>query len=178
MVGSIARVRDSATEDDLFNGRNWYPDGSALAMRIGEATGTADYCRHRLIGAGILAALSPLTSWSLNVINAFKCARGKPYGTLPLSRERAERIRAGESFSEVLTPRTKTMNFAHNLSGNLYPVTIDRWALRVAGVHGAAMTPKQYDLCADAYRAVADAYDEMPATTQAITWCVARGKHD
>jgi hypothetical protein len=176
MCCRIADVRNAATSEDVFNGTNWYPYGRTLSQHVGELAGyevMAD-----LIGAGIIAALSPMTSWGLNVINAIKCASGEPFGTLALSKERAERIRAGESFAEVLTPRTKTMNFAHNLSGNLWPVTIDRWALRVAGVKGISMTPKQYDLVADAYRAVAEAYDEMPATTQAITWCTIRGSHE
>jgi hypothetical protein len=176
MCCAISDVRNAATEDDIFNGRNWYPSGMSLARHIGELAGHRE--RAHLVGAGILAALSPMTSWGVNVLNAIRCASGLPYGSLPLSMERAEAIRRGKPFAEVLTPRTKTMNFAHNLSGNLWPVTVDRWALRVAGIKGVSMTPKQYDLVTDAYRAVAEAYDEMPATTQAITWIVARGKHD
>jgi hypothetical protein len=177
MCCRIADVRNAATTEDVFNGTNWYPFGTSLATHVGELAGFDSHVA-RLTGAGIIAALSPMTSWGLNVINAIKCASGEPFGALALSKERAEAIRRGKPFAKVLTPRTKTMNFAHNLSGNLWPVTIDRWALRVAGVKGVSMTPKQYDLVADAYRAVAEAYDEMPATTQAITWCTIRGSHE
>lgn len=167
-VARIIATWDSATADQLAAGRAWYSAAGQHAERITDG--------NRAMGAGIIAALSPLTSWSLNVRNAEAVASGQSVGTLKANLAKAQRMANGEHYASVLSAGSKTWNFAHNIDGHTDNVTIDRWAIRIAvGYDKTTVTPKQYDVLADAYRKAAAEIGEPASTVQAVTWCAIRG---
>lgn len=167
-VARIIATWDSATADQMSAGRAWYGVAGDIAAMIGNGD--------RALGAGVIAALSPMTSWSLNVRNASALCAGQPVGTLKANLAKAQRMAAGEHYSAVLPAHSKTWNFAHNIDGHTDNVTIDRWAIRIAvGYDKTTVTPKQYDVLAGAYRKAAAEIGEAASTVQAVTWCAMRG---
>lgn len=170
-VKAILDVYYRATTAQLAQGRTWYNTVQDIARVIGNG--------NVRLGAGLIAALSPNTLWSLNLTLARKCANGEPFGTLPGNIANAMRILAGEDFASVLPAGKKTWHFAHNIAGDASHVTIDRWAIRIAvGTDKKSVTPLQYAILADAYAEAANVAGETPAAMQAITWCVIRGNGD
>lgn len=171
-VANIVTVWNSATPDQLAAGRAWY----SVAQDVASVVGNGDV----RLGAGLIAALSPMQRWSVNVSQAAALAAGAPVGALGANLAKARRILAGEDFATVLPAGSKTWNFAHNIAGETDHVTLDRWAIRVAVSCSSkdSLTPKQYDVLADAYRKAAAEIGEPASTVQAVTWCVIRGTGD
>lgn len=167
-VSNIIATWNSATSEQLAAGRAWYSVARDIALIIGNG----DVRK----GAGVIAALSPMTSWSLNVRNATSLANGETVGALSQSLTKATRILNGENFADVLPYGSKTWNFAYNIAGSPDHVTIDRWAIRVAvGYDKSTVTELQYRILADAYRKAAAEIGESASTVQAVTWCAIRG---
>jgi hypothetical protein len=167
-TGRIVAVWDNAMPEHIIQGMTWYPRAHDIATQIGKGDVR--------LGAGLIAALSPMTQWSLNLRNAESMARGLAVGALSKSVRKAERILAGEDFDTVLPRGSKTWNFAHNIAGSGNHVTIDRWAIRIAlGWDKLKITDPQYRIIADSYRDAAMAREVSGPVMQAATWCAARG---
>jgi hypothetical protein len=170
-VSNIIAMWNRATSEQLAAGRAWY----SVARDIASIIGNGDV----RLGSGLIAALSPMTQWSLNVRNAAAIAAGEPVGTLSDSLVKATRILSGEDFSTVLPAGSKTWNFAHNITGESDHVTVDRWAIRIAlGWDKNKLKDAQYVILADAYRKAAAEIGETASTVQAVTWCAIRGTGD
>lgn len=170
-VANIKGVFHSATPDQLSQGRQWYSvaHGIAEMMTDGDAR----------MGAGLLAALSPQTSWWLNVelaSDAFES--GEPSGHLKDALGKAAKILAGADPAAVLPMSRKTGHFYRLILDPLDAdaVCVDRHAHDVAvgkaygaeerglGAHG------RYALIAHCYREAAQQLGELPSVVQAVTW--------
>lgn len=159
-----------ATEQDILDGTAWYDVALAEARTLDGADGEQ--------GAGVIAALSPLTPWGKNVERArLAFQRGEAGGlTFGLHARRADRILNGEHPLDVLGGN-KVRSFYHCILGSDWHVTIDRHAFDI--LVGRPTTDKEkklldrkgmYEYTADVYRTVADMTELEPRILQAITW--------
>ena len=185
------------TQDERDQASRWYPDAHLVAVAIAHGDAAK--------GAGLLAAYSPLTRWPANMFNAARSIHeGRAMGTrkgdgaiMAVHWKPAQRILAGEHYSDVLSPKTamKTRAFAHLIEhgGNTEEdlrhgtphVCIDRHALSVA--IGRRVTDEEYGQAPvskhryyhhvarqyiDAARDISDETGKLvdPATVQAGTW--------
>lgn len=174
IVRRILRTFDRATPSDIEAGANWYGESRELASNMATA--------HRLdieVTASVLAALSPRTSWSRNVLGAaaflnFGPEAARQIGCIGTNVDRA--VTALESGFGGLGKGPKVAAFARNIAGDDESVTVDVWACRVADLDENLLSRKgAYVMVADAYRAAARRRGVSPATMQATTWVVARG---
>jgi hypothetical protein len=182
-VDNIAATLTLATDADRREGLGWYASANIFAQGL-----AAEYGITVRQAAGIIAALSPRLSWTLNMRFAHQlCATGDA-PVLTLSKRRARAILAGADPSDVLaapkgSPRSgqKVRAFFALIAdpASAHDVCIDRHAYDVwAGDVGDDTTRKVldragvYDAVAADYRAVADAHDMLPHQVQAITWNV------
>jgi DNA-binding ferritin-like protein (Dps family) len=62
----------------------------------------------------------------------------------------------------------KIRNFAENLTGNFFAVTVDRWILRAYGFN--SMTKKRYSFIESHIKELAKKYNTFPANIQAQIW--------
>ena len=176
MVTNIRAVMADATRTEHAAGQAWYGEAKRLAFAICPTD------MHR--GAGVIAALSPLTPWGRNkelAVRAF--ADGKASGTLSGNVDKANRILSGALPTDVLRG-DKVYNFYLSIIGKSYGVCVDRHAMEVAygvrfkDVDRPSLTHNQYEKVADAYRAVArDDVRYSASEIQAITWLVWRRQH-
>lgn len=157
---------------DREDGKNWYRNARVLA----ETLSPDDVSR----GAGVIAALSPLQSWPLNVRNATAVFDTGTCKGLKRNVDKAERIYNGESPLSVLSGE-KVRSFYLNIMGDdtVNAVTIDRHAIDVAcGVvqsdtdRAAAIKGKAgYGKVAAMYVEAASIIGGItPAQLQAIVW--------
>ena len=63
-----------------------------------------------------------------------------------------------------------------NLTGNLFPVTIDVWILRYFGQENETLTPKRYKALSDKISRIAIKHYIFPAELQAVLWSAARAQ--
>lgn len=126
-VENIINKYREASPEFLKGGHEWYGRANEEATRIGGG----DTAR----GAGIIAALSPLSDWSRNVREAQELVKTGTVKSalLPKNVEKARRIHQGEDPETVLGGH-KVRNFFHNISDPTSPhaVTIDRHAYDIA----------------------------------------------
>ena len=178
MADNILSAYVKASDSDIADGIAWYADALALATEL-------DPTNPRR-AAGIIAVLSPMTAWPLNVRRAREVyATGTTTG-LRGSVRKAERIFAGESPDDVVTG-PKVTSFFHNILGDDAPVTVDRHAIDCA--YGKVQTDAEraqavkstrardgYGIIREAYRHVANIISEETGTVvtgaqmQAIVW--------
>lgn len=165
-------------------GLEWYPKA---AERLSEATAGTTVSLYR--AAGVAALLSPLTPWNRNMRGAeqlLNCygdnapheilyevaARSTVYNA---NAARAVKYLTGNDLARPSGAKTKP--FHANLSGDLYPVTVDSWMFRIVGGFGLqSKTPTGNAKRAiqRAVRMCATLYDIEPARAQAIIWTVER----
>ncbi|QMP84459.1 hypothetical protein HUN42_00082 [Streptomyces phage Dagobah] len=170
-VRNIISVFESATPDQRAEGYAWYRAANGIASMICEG----DVRK----GAGLLAALSPQTSWWLNVELASDTAEhGFASGHFRDACSKAHRILAGDDPETVLPMRRKTGQFFLCIVDPQHPtaVCVDRhahdlmtgrpWgdASRGLDAHG------RYAMVADCYRRAGARLGVTPATVQAVTW--------
>lgn len=174
MADNISRAYVMASDADIADGMSWYDEAKAL----GEELSPGDVSR----GVGVIAALSPMTSWPLNVRRAREVfATGTTVG-LKNNVRKAERIFNGENALDVLSG-PKVLSFYHNIMGDGVMVTVDRHAIDVAygkvqtdAERSKAVSGKRYNLIRDAYSQVAaNLSEEMGrvitgAQLQAVVW--------
>ena len=192
---NIMRVWRSATEQDVADGREWYGRASRLAAEL-DPTNVER-------GAAVIAVLSPLISWKVNVRNArLAYARAGDGATadeitaaLPMLKRNARKaaaILAGAD-PDLIVSGPKVRAFWHTIAhpDDARGVVVDRHAFDIAMGRvftDATRTP----LLAKrgAYAATADAYvraakivtretgiPTTPAAVQATTWLVWRREH-
>lgn len=182
VVENILAPYRAARPEQISAGVQWYADAHTFALVIANG----DLVK----GAGVVAALSPQTSWAQNMTIAARAfADGFASGQTGANVEKANRILKGESPEDVLgwtNPNAKSghkvRNFYRNIVDPTGPeVTIDRHAFDIAvgeetdsATRGQLGRVGQYDLFADIYRQAAELVGVAPATMQAVTWLVWR----
>jgi hypothetical protein len=175
---SILHYWRQADDTVVAEGRAWYP---SIVRTIRKSARTSGYSVAQV--AAVYAANSINTPWARNLALAERAITdgGMVGGTLGMVVRKVNAILQGADIDSTLTsdPRNlKIVNFRRNLSGDYQSVTVDRWAHRVAtmGARDDVPTGATYEAIATAYRNVAAMLGETPATVQAVTWVVARGK--
>lgn len=173
MTANIEARRARADERTEQLGEDWYAEGLEMA----HAVGNGDV----VLGAAVIAILSPRRPWRANVALAFAWARGEEVRTMGDQQRKLARI--GTDALDDIVGGPKVRSFWANLCGDSNAVTVDIWALRAALAsdevtdddYGKLASGGRYEACAEAYRRVARKYGEAPSTTQAIVWIVERG---
>jgi len=191
-VDNIVKKHAEATEALRKGGSEWYEKAHEEAKRVGGGDITK--------GAGIIAALSPLTDWNKNVAYAHQLVKtgDSPSSLIKKNVEKAQRIQAGEHPRDVLGGH-KVRSFFENIHDPSSPehVTIDRHAYDIAvgrpfvgtgGSRDLNWTPgkmsedlglsakSRYDHFVDAYKSASQKLDiDVPNKAQAITWVAHRG---
>ena len=125
-VENIIKKYNEASPEMLKGGSHWYEQAHDIASKLTPG----DPKR----GAGIIAALSPLTSWEKNISKAHELIQtGTTTHLSPDSVMKAQRINAGEDPEAVLGGH-KVRSFFGNIHdpSNPEPVTIDRHAYDIA----------------------------------------------
>jgi hypothetical protein len=182
-TGPILETYRQATSEELVAGREWYADARRFAVVLAH---TSDHrpavtCAQ---AAGVIAALSPITSWSRNKELALRAiVDHNATGTLGNSCRNANRILNGEPVITVLKS-LKTWNFYLSIMGEwMDAVCIDRHAwevykgMRYSVADRPRITPKMYHAAAAAYRHAAQRLAIDATTLQATTWLVWRRIH-
>lgn len=171
LVENILSVFGRATPLDYVEGLTWYPRAHELAKEIAPTLE---------MGAGVIAALSPMMGWERNAFLARESfATGKAFGGLGKNVAKAQAIIDG-SDPLIVLGGDKVTNFYQNIltAGNS-GVTIDRHAYDIAlnKVHGKEkrrIGKRVYREFSEAYVEAAKHIDILPAELQSITWLVWR----
>lgn len=179
-ANNILAYYDRADAAAIADGADWYP---AMFRIMREHARKSDYTVAQC--AAVYAATSINTPWARNLALAAQSIAdgGLHAGTLTMVRNKVNAVLGGADIDSTLTAdpkRKKLVNFRRNLSGDYDAVTIDRWAHHVAtdGAKRTVPTGALYETLAAAYRTAAAMRGVTPATMQAVTWVVARGKAD
>jgi hypothetical protein len=167
----ILAVFDRATVSDVESGSTWYDDAQALARQWSlETEHDLEHC------AAVLSHLSPRTTWTRNVMGAADLLRfgTKANGIIGANFDRAAAsLDADDVESTFGGPKTR--RFFRNIIGDSEAVTVDVWALRVAGLDDSTIgRVGVYDAIEAAYQRAARKRGVAPTTMQATTWIVAR----
>lgn len=178
---NIIAVFDQATVADLAEGMAWYDDAHALAKTIADG--------NVAMGAGVIAALSPVMKWDRNMMLAVRAFEdGKASGALTASVEKADRIMAGEAPLDVLSGNKVRAFYAAIFDPTVArEVCVDRHAFDIAvgretddKTRGILTRKGAYESYAACYCRAArmiekrDGISYSPAQIQAITWCAWR----
>ena len=124
---NIIKQWHQATPDQVARGRSWYQTANQIGYMIADGDAVK--------GAGVLAALSPMTEWGENVKLASEAfAKGGASGTFGDACRKAARIMSGEDPANVLPMDMKTGHFYRsNINpADPEPVCIDRHAHDIA----------------------------------------------
>lgn len=170
----ILSVWKQATPTNIEDGAQWYLLRQQEVYEYAETYAvTPEYV------ATLIAHLSPRTPWDRNIKGARSVLRGQPIaGLIPANLARA--VAAGHTTDPLSTLKgKKTRSFALNMLGDLYEVTIDVWAARVAlgacsDLENRLKRVGVYEALAYCYRDAAQRVGVTPPTMQATTWIVAR----
>lgn len=174
-VRNLVEVWLSATPEQEAAGRRWYTVAHQIAEMIGDG--------NAVLGAGLLAALSPQTSWELNIeLAADAVDDGYPSRHFGDAIRKARKIMQGVDPRDVLPMRRKTGHFYRCILDPSDPdaVVIDRHAhdAMVGKRFGSAARGLdaygRYDMVADVYREAAHRLGELPQVVQAVVWTVWR----
>ncbi|MGH2568238.1 MAG: DUF7178 family protein, partial [Bacteroidota bacterium] len=150
-------------------GMRWYPEALATAYEI---AGESGYTVEQV--AGVIAAVSPNTSWQQNVSLAWQlCVEGRDGGTFGKNVAYAHRILTGEVWEDVLKG-PKVRAFAANILGDTQRVTVDRWMARAAGLNIDRVNVGQYVMVEQAVREGGAAVGVSPRDLQAMVWITIR----
>ncbi len=178
MTVRLLAVFDACTAAELAAGLDWYAraEREATALAAGTDLSVAQ-C------AGIIAALSPRVTWSVNLagaaamVDAANAGRLEPIvAGMTANRAKAWRIALGEDPDAVLGG-PKVRAFWANITGDYDAVTVDVWAARAAEGYSDPRAPKgaRYSAIAEAYRRAAVARGIAPRSMQAAVWTHIRG---
>jgi hypothetical protein len=170
---------NSATDDELAYGLNWYETANRWANKLAKANGLS-----LSQVAGITAALSPQCQWKVNQAKTVQLlSTGDTHG-FGKCRDKAKAILAGAEPLSVLKG-AKERSFYDNIVDplNSESVTIDRHAFdAVAGLVTDDRTRKQlerkgeYDRIAGIYRSAAHSIGVKPHVVQSVIWAVWRNR--
>lgn len=170
-VRNIVSVWSMATAEQLRQGCDWYGQAHDTAAMLADGDVRT--------GAGLLAALSPQTTWWLNVelaCDAFESGNATRHTRDSCSK--ANRIMAGIDPADVLPMSRKTGHFYRCILDPSDPVAvcIDRHAYDiVVGIplgdwNRGLSAHGRYALVAQCYWEAAQRLGELPSTVQAVTW--------
>lgn len=165
---------------DLRAGIKWYDRAQDTAKAIHSSA---------LIGAGVLAALSPRTDWKHNKLYAERVCRYAQDGAeYPPPCATYSRLNKAWAIAKLENPTAqailvilrgpKTCRFFRNIIGDERAVTIDVWSKRIAtgGRDDSAPRPGyDYDTLEQAYQIAASRLGISPRDLQAALWCHVRG---
>jgi len=178
-VKRIVKAWHSATTSDLEAGLAWYDRARAHAEVIHPNV---------LIGAGVIAALSPRCEWSLNkrwaqtICDAAIAGSSCPSGVHTFAmRSKAWKIArlANPTVEQIVTILNgpKITRFFRNIIGDTSAVTIDVWAQRIATGKDSSTPPKgaMYLTLERAYQLAAEQIGVPARDVQAATWVNIRG---
>lgn len=177
MVATISEAVRRCDDDVIGEGCAWYDDRAPSVIR----RLMADHGQSMGLTAGVLAACNVNTSWKGSITMASKMlakiAAGEPItcGHLTTVCKAVQRIAEGEKPTEVLKHWPKIVRFYRNMTGNLDPVTIDRWAARAAGAEHMLGRAGGYEAIELAYQDAAHEVGLPPAMCQAVVWVAIRG---
>lgn len=191
MRHALLSVVSQATPEECDEGIDWYP----AALRTCERWAT-EYGFSVDAVCGVVAALSPNTSWAENLRCAEMLLRSYRAGVtladalveVPHYADavtKAYRIAAGEHYGDVLGGR-KVRSFVANIHEPLRvgPVTVDRHMVDLLLSERGAVKNRilervgVYIRCAGVIRSVARELGLRPQELQAIAWCAWRRMHD
>lgn len=176
MVKNIRAAYDMATATEVADGVAWYGEANAIAHSIAEKSGVELWQAIELI-----AIASPAADWSVNVKIPALILEGSTDGLFltKWDKIKVEKVLAGES--GVNGPKTRA--FAQNIGGNLVPVTIDGWMVRIA-IGDPGLEWKHTAICKSVYENIALAVTEVatelrlfPAHLQAVCWVAFRNRY-
>jgi hypothetical protein len=178
MTDNILRAYVLADDSDINDGIDWYGRALELAIEL-------DPTNPRR-AVGIIAVLSPMTSWPMNVRRAREVYATGTTSGLTNNVRKAERIFNGENPDDVVSGE-KVTSFFHNILGDDARVTVDRHAIDCA--YGKVQTNEErskaikstkvrdgYGIIRDAYKHVAQIISNETgkvitgAQLQAIVW--------
>lgn len=172
MVDNILAIYREASPAELVEGAGWYAEASDFARELSEVN---DITYRQ--ACGIIAALSPQTSWDRNVELAARFAATGECEHFSDALAKAKAIRKGADPADVLRGRKVRSFFANiyrpNTSG---AITVDRHAVSIAlgyNWHPAEKVLERmgaYTMVASAYRTAARILGIAPQQVQAITW--------
>lgn len=171
VVNNILKIYQDSKA--VHTGYNWYQDAHRIARDWAQEFGLTT-----LQAAGVIAALSPNTSWEMNLEIAEEFLRTGTCGHTGTMLSKAGQCIVSNSVEESLEILNgmKISNFFLNI---LFPdiqtgVTIDRHAVAIAMGEVPAgpikMTQKQYRFFQIAYEIAADVLGLLPHQLQAVTW--------
>jgi hypothetical protein len=182
---NILKVYKQATPQEILDGMSWYERAHDSAVELSNKHGMPLDAV-----AGVIAALSPQTSWERNLFDAdrllaafvrsAKSASQTKISSYKSNRRKAVRImkaKSGENgFS--LTTGPKTWNFYRNILNptNNEFCTIDRFAYGVASgrtlrtIDDIDLTAKRYRDTVKAYQDAARSVGILPHQMQAVCW--------
>ncbi len=183
----IKAVFAEACERDTTKGMSWYFDVNKLCAEMAEQSDHAHITPVHV--AGIIAALSPMRSWTDNINKAREAIQTGTARGLGHTVDTTSIIWHGFD-PEVVISRTGNNPKVHAFFRNIaYPessedVTIDRhmWNLLfddLGVVEKAALRFKgpEYLWAAEQFRIVANQIDVLPHQLQATAWLAWRRKH-
>lgn len=170
-VSNVVSVWSLATSKQAEEGRGWYARAHETAAMLADGDVR--------VGAGVLAALSPQTSWWQNVeLAADALETGRASRHTGDSCSKANRIMAGEDPVAVLPMQRKTGHFFRSILNPSDPtaICVDRHAHDAAvGVPYGSWTRGldargRYALISHAYWEAAQQLGQLPSTVQAVVW--------
>ena len=173
---------DKASIIELEAGTSWYFEAHELCL---------NWLKRYSVGsethvAGIIAALSPMKTWSGNIISARKLLETGECRGLGYSVRDAMAIYDGAHPRDILCldgrNNTKVRSFFENISDPINPdfVTIDRHMIGLLTNDPLAIRnqrwilPRDHVWAKERFQNVADQTDLIPNQVQAITWLVWR----
>lgn len=177
----LIRLYESATDEELAYGLSWYGQANDRARELADEFG---YTTRQV--AGVIAALSPQTSWPENLKRVrMLLETGDTYG-FKLGRGRAQSILADVADPDEILGGPKVRAFFDNIVDplNSTAVTIDTHAYSAAA--GQVTTERmrkvldrqgEYDRIADMYRSAARYLGVAPHVVQAVVWVVWRNRN-
>lgn len=184
LTANILAAWDECTDDDRTSGRDWYASARELAATLDPA----DPVR----GAAVIAVLSPLLSWPMNVRGATDVYSHRPFRGMTKNGLKAEALRDGGDI-DTYVRGSKVRSFFLNISdpSAADAVTVDRHAVDVAlgrvtddATRGAILGRKsEYARVRDSYLAAAAIISDRTgqhwagSQVQAVVWVMWRKRH-
>ena len=179
-IACITRAYGDVSVKDLRAGIAWYDRAQRTAETIHSNV---------LIGAGVLAALSPRTDWKHNKAYAERvCRHAQDGAEYPPACSTYSRLEKAWRIAKLENPTAqailailrgpKTCRFFRNIIGDEQAVTIDVWSKRIATGGRDESAPKpghDYDSLEQAYQIAGKRLGISPRDLQAALWCRVRG---
>jgi hypothetical protein len=170
----LQAIFDRASEQQIAEGRAWYPTAYLHALQL-----SLNHNKPLYVTAGIIAALSPNNKWERNLYDAelflSKPSLDTKVCTFLMNRRKALAILDAKNQDEVrhILRGRKTVSFYDNMVNNesSYRVTVDLWMFRAAEVKAS---DKHYRLIEDAVLEMALESELLPMDIQAVIWTVLR----